>query len=49
MNKQGLKKHFKIHFGDTVYQWILKRKMEDVHSLVINTDMQINHSNHSIL
>jgi AraC-like DNA-binding protein len=34
-------RHFKIHFGDTVYQWILKRKMEDVHSLVINTDMQM--------
>ena len=25
-------RHFKKHFNDTVYNWILKRKMEDVHS-----------------
>ena len=35
-------RHFKKHFNDTVYNWILKRKMEDVHSLVINTDIPIN-------
>lgn len=35
-------RHFKRYFNETVYKWILKRKMEDVHTLVINTDIPMN-------
>lgn len=34
-------RHFKKHFGDTTYSWIFKTKMEDVSSLVLNTDLQM--------
>ncbi|MEA4917482.1 helix-turn-helix transcriptional regulator [Proteiniphilum sp.] len=34
-------RHFKKCFGETPYQWILDRKMEEIQSLVLNTDMTI--------
>lgn len=34
-------RHFKKSFGKTPYQWMLDRKMEEVHSLVMNSDMTI--------
>ena len=34
-------RHFKKSFGKTPYQWMLDRKMEEIHSLVINSDMTI--------
>lgn len=34
-------RHFKKSFGTTPYQWMLDRKMEEIHSLVINSDMTI--------
>lgn len=34
-------RHFKKCFGKTPYQWMLDRKMEEIHSLVINSDMTI--------
>lgn len=34
-------RHFKKHFEQTPYQWMLDRKMEDIHALVINSDMTI--------
>ncbi|MDD4777517.1 MAG: AraC family transcriptional regulator [Fermentimonas sp.] len=34
-------RHFKSNFNDTVYNWMLKRKMEDIRSLVIGTDMSM--------
>lgn len=34
-------RHFKKHFEQTPYQWILDRKMEDIHALVLNSDMSI--------
>lgn len=34
-------RHFKKSFDNTPYQWMLDRKMEEIHSLVINSDMTI--------
>lgn len=34
-------RHFKKSFDKTPYQWMLDRKMEEIHSLVINSDMTI--------
>lgn len=34
-------RHFKKSFEKTPYQWILDRKMEEIHSLVINSEMTI--------
>ena len=34
-------RHFKKSFGSTPYQWMLDRKMEEIYSLVINSDMTI--------
>lgn len=34
-------RHFKKSFGKTPYQWMLDRKMEEIHSLVINSDLTI--------
>ena len=34
-------RHFKKSFGQTPYQWMLDRKMEEVQSLVLNSDMTI--------
>jgi AraC-type DNA-binding domain-containing proteins len=34
-------RHFKKCFGQTPYQWLLDRKMEEIHSLVINSDITI--------
>lgn len=34
-------RHFKKTFGETPYQWMLNKKMDEVHSLVINTTMNI--------
>lgn len=33
-------RHFKEEFGETVYSWMFKIKMEDVRTLVRNTDIQ---------
>ncbi|WP_232001467.1 helix-turn-helix domain-containing protein [Proteiniphilum saccharofermentans] len=34
-------RHFKKCFGQTPYQWMLDRKMEEINSLVVNSDMSI--------
>jgi AraC-type DNA-binding domain-containing proteins len=34
-------RHFKKCFGQTPYQWMLDRKMEDIQSLVLSSDMTI--------
>lgn len=34
-------RHFKKCFGQTPYQWMLDRKMEDVQSLVFSSDISI--------
>lgn len=34
-------RHFKRSFGQTPYQWMLDRKMEEIQSLVLNSDMSI--------
>ncbi len=34
-------RHFKKSFGETPYQWMLDRKMEEIQSLVLNSDMSI--------
>ena len=34
-------RHFKKCFGETPYQWMLDRKMEEIDSLVANSDMSI--------
>ena len=34
-------RHFKKSFGETPYKWMLDRKMEEIHSLVLNSDMTI--------
>lgn len=34
-------RHFKKSFGQTPYQWMLDRKMEEVKSLVLSSDMTI--------
>ena len=34
-------RHFKKSFGQTPYQWMLDRKMEEIHSLVANSDVPI--------
>lgn len=34
-------RHFKKCFGQTPYQWMLDRKMEEVQSLVLNSDISI--------
>ncbi len=34
-------RHFKKSFGKTPYQWMLDRKMEEIHSLVLNSDLTI--------
>ncbi len=34
-------RHFKKSFGQTPYQWMLDRKMEEIQSLVHNSDMSI--------
>ncbi len=34
-------RHFKKSFGQTPYQWMLDRKMEEIQSLVLNSDMSI--------
>lgn len=34
-------RHFKKCFKQTPYQWILDRKMEEIHSLVTNSDIPI--------
>lgn len=34
-------RHFKKCFGQTPYQWILDRKLEEIHSLVTNSDISI--------
>ena len=34
-------RHFKKSFGQTPYQWMIDRKMEEVQSLVLNSDISI--------
>lgn len=34
-------RHFKAHYKETPYQWMLNRKLEEIQTLVINTDMSI--------
>lgn len=34
-------RHFKKSFGQTPYQWMLDRKMEEIQSIVLNSDMSI--------
>lgn len=34
-------RHFKKCFGETPYQWMLDRKMEEIQSLVLNSDLSI--------
>lgn len=34
-------RHFKEYFKQTPYQWMLERKMEEIHSLVINSEMSV--------
>ncbi|MBK5195445.1 MAG: helix-turn-helix domain-containing protein [Proteiniphilum sp.] len=34
-------RHFKKCFNQTPYQWLLDRKMEEIHSLVLSSDMSI--------
>jgi AraC-like DNA-binding protein len=34
-------RHFKKSFGQTPYQWMLDRKMEEIQSLVLNSDISI--------
>ena len=34
-------RHFKTHFKQTPYQWMLDRKMEEVHQLVVESDLTI--------
>ncbi|HHV86375.1 MAG TPA: helix-turn-helix transcriptional regulator [Petrimonas sp.] len=34
-------RHFKKCFGETPYQWMLDRKMEEIRSLVLNSDISI--------
>ncbi len=34
-------RHFKKVFGQTPYQWMLDRKMEEIRSLVLNSDISI--------
>ena len=34
-------RHFKKNFGQTPYQWMLDRKMEEIQSIVLNSDMSI--------
>ena len=34
-------RHFKKSFGQTPYQWMLDRRMEEVQSLVLNSDITI--------
>jgi AraC-like DNA-binding protein len=34
-------RHFKKCFGQTPYQWLLDRKMEEIHTLVLSSDMSI--------
>lgn len=34
-------RHFKQYFKQTPYQWMLEQKMEEVHSLVLNSDISI--------
>ncbi|MEA5129080.1 AraC family transcriptional regulator [Proteiniphilum sp.] len=34
-------RHFKKCFGQTPYQWMLDRKMEEIQSLVLNSDISI--------
>lgn len=34
-------RHFKKCFSQTPYQWLLDRKMEEIHSLVLSSDMSI--------
>lgn len=36
-------RRFKEQFGETVYNWMLNRKMEDIHTLVVNTDLTFTH------
>ena len=34
-------RHFKKYFNQTPYQWMLDRKMEEVHHLVLESDLSI--------
>ncbi|MDO5524378.1 MAG: AraC family transcriptional regulator [Bacteroidia bacterium] len=34
-------RHFKKYFNQTPYQWMLDRKMEEVHQLVLKSDLSI--------
>lgn len=34
-------RHFKKSFSQTPYQWLLDRKMEEIHTMVLNSDMSI--------
>lgn len=34
-------RHFKKHFNNTPYQWMLERKMEEIRYLVLNSDFPI--------
>ena len=34
-------RHFKKCFSQTPYQWLLDRKMEEIHSMVLSSDMSI--------
>lgn len=34
-------RHFKKCFRDTPYQWLLERKMEEIHSMVLSSDLSI--------
>lgn len=34
-------RHFKKSFGETPYQWMLDHKMEEIQSLVLNSDLTI--------
>ncbi len=40
-NIKTFTRHFKKSFGETPYQWMLDRKMEEVHSLVTSSDISI--------
>ncbi|MFA7140741.1 MAG: AraC family transcriptional regulator [Proteiniphilum sp.] len=38
---RSFSRHFKKCFGQTPYQWLLERKMEEVHSLVLSSDLTV--------
>ncbi|RRN77151.1 AraC family transcriptional regulator, partial [Pseudoxanthomonas sp. SGD-10] len=40
-NEQYLKKHFKMLFGQSVYQYILSRKMEKAREMILSGDYRI--------